>query len=144
MQAFLPIFNHVVRLTAKAGAKEAVQLGKVRRELFHVDIEAVVEGLPANVHVQSFRASTKAGRTAHYLRALVPALAERPIAVIAHMSPVYAVLAATVGIIATISEGGLTEAAVLRISAVWPRAQLMRFACSRRRGNGSSAEMSAW
>src|SRR5947209_18203801 len=36
---------------------------------------------------------------------------------------VYAVLAATVGIIATISEGGLTEAAVLRISAVWPRAQ---------------------
>lgn len=32
----------------------------------------------------------------------------------------YAVLAATVGIVGTIAEGGLTEAAVLRISAVWP------------------------
>jgi O-antigen/teichoic acid export membrane protein len=33
---------------------------------------------------------------------------------------VYAVLAATIGIIGTLAEGGLTEAAVLRISAVWP------------------------
>jgi O-antigen/teichoic acid export membrane protein len=33
---------------------------------------------------------------------------------------VYAVLAATVGIIAGLAEGGLTEAAVLRLSAVWP------------------------
>src|SRR5712691_7679366 len=33
---------------------------------------------------------------------------------------VYAVLAATVGIIGGLSEGGLTEAAVLRLSAVWP------------------------
>ena len=33
---------------------------------------------------------------------------------------VYAVLAATVGIVSSVSEGGLTEAAVLRISAVWP------------------------
>jgi len=33
---------------------------------------------------------------------------------------VYAVLAATVGIVGTVAEGGLTEAAVLRISAVWP------------------------
>src|SRR5439155_26652966 len=31
---------------------------------------------------------------------------------------VYAVLAATVGIVGTVAEGGLTEAAVLRISAV--------------------------
>jgi glycosyltransferase involved in cell wall biosynthesis len=54
----------------------------------------VVEGLPANVRVQSFRAPTKAARTLRYLRALVPALARRPVAVLAHMSPVYAVLAA--------------------------------------------------
>jgi O-antigen/teichoic acid export membrane protein len=33
---------------------------------------------------------------------------------------VYAVLAASVGIIGGLAEGGLTEAAVLRISAVWP------------------------
>jgi O-antigen/teichoic acid export membrane protein len=33
---------------------------------------------------------------------------------------VYAVLAATVAIVATLAEGGLTEAAVLRISAIWP------------------------
>jgi O-antigen/teichoic acid export membrane protein len=33
---------------------------------------------------------------------------------------VYAVLAATVSIVGTLAEGGLTEAAVLRISAVWP------------------------
>jgi O-antigen/teichoic acid export membrane protein len=32
---------------------------------------------------------------------------------------VYAVLAATVGIVGTLAEGGLTEAAVLRISSVW-------------------------
>jgi O-antigen/teichoic acid export membrane protein len=33
---------------------------------------------------------------------------------------VYAVLAATVGIVGSVAEGGLTEAAVLRVSAVWP------------------------
>jgi O-antigen/teichoic acid export membrane protein len=33
---------------------------------------------------------------------------------------VYAVLAATVGIVGALAEGGLTEAAVLRISSVWP------------------------
>jgi O-antigen/teichoic acid export membrane protein len=35
---------------------------------------------------------------------------------------VYAVLAATVGIVGSLAEGGLTEAAVLRISSVWPAA----------------------
>jgi glycosyltransferase involved in cell wall biosynthesis len=54
----------------------------------------VADGLPANCRVVSFRAATKAGRTARYLRALVPALARRPVAVLAHMSPIYAVLAA--------------------------------------------------
>ena len=34
---------------------------------------------------------------------------------------IYAVLAATVGIVGGLAEGGLTEAAVLRISSVWPR-----------------------
>jgi len=33
---------------------------------------------------------------------------------------VYAVLAAAVGIVGTLAEGGLTEAAVLRIASVWP------------------------
>jgi O-antigen/teichoic acid export membrane protein len=33
---------------------------------------------------------------------------------------VYAVLAATVAIVSTVAEGGLTEAAVLRISSAWP------------------------
>src|ERR1051326_3555198 len=33
---------------------------------------------------------------------------------------VYAVLAASVGIVGTLAEGGLTEAAVLRVSSVWP------------------------
>ena len=32
----------------------------------------------------------------------------------------YAVLAASVGIVGTLAEGGLTEAAVLRVSSVWP------------------------
>src|SRR5919199_1971918 len=32
----------------------------------------------------------------------------------------YAVLAALVGIVGSLAEGGLTEAAVLRISAAWP------------------------
>src|SRR5438105_13247143 len=32
----------------------------------------------------------------------------------------FAVLAATVGIVGGLAEGGLTEAAVLRMSAVWP------------------------
>ncbi|HEV7665028.1 MAG TPA: oligosaccharide flippase family protein [Chloroflexota bacterium] len=34
---------------------------------------------------------------------------------------VYAVLAATVGIVGALAEGGLTEAAVLRIAEVWPK-----------------------
>jgi O-antigen/teichoic acid export membrane protein len=33
---------------------------------------------------------------------------------------VYAVLAATVGVVGGLAEGGLTEAAVLRLSAIWP------------------------
>src|SRR5205823_3590709 len=32
----------------------------------------------------------------------------------------FAVLAASVGLIGSLAEGGLTEAAVLRISAIWP------------------------
>jgi glycosyltransferase involved in cell wall biosynthesis len=54
----------------------------------------IADGLPANCRVVSFAARTKPARTLRYLRALVPALAQRPVAVLAHMSPVYAVLAA--------------------------------------------------
>jgi glycosyltransferase involved in cell wall biosynthesis len=56
----------------------------------------VTAALPANCRIVSFAAPTKAARTARYLRALIPALARRPVAVLAHMSPVYAVLAAPV------------------------------------------------
>jgi len=44
---------------------------------------------------------------------------------------IYAVLAATVGIVGTLAEGGLTEAAVLRISAVWGHAAQAEQAKSR-------------
>src|SRR5439155_15118477 len=54
----------------------------------------VADGLPANCRVRSFAAPSKLGRTSRYLRALIPALAPRPVAVLAHMSPVYAVVAA--------------------------------------------------
>ena len=55
---------------------------------------SVPGALPPNCRMHSFGASTKAGRTVRYLAALAPALARRPVAVVAHMSPVYAVLAA--------------------------------------------------
>jgi glycosyltransferase involved in cell wall biosynthesis len=50
--------------------------------------------LPGNCRVRSIAAPSKAARTARYLRELVPALVRRPVAVVAHMSPVYAVVAA--------------------------------------------------
>jgi glycosyltransferase involved in cell wall biosynthesis len=56
--------------------------------------DAVEGALPPNCRVRSFRAATKPQRTASYLARLAPALAQRPVAVVAHMSPVYAVLAA--------------------------------------------------
>jgi glycosyltransferase involved in cell wall biosynthesis len=50
--------------------------------------------LPANVRSRSFAAPSQAARGARYLAALGPELADRPVAVLAHMAPVFAVLAA--------------------------------------------------
>lgn len=55
-----------------------------------------VSALPANCRSRSFAASSQAGRGARYLAALGPELADRPVAVVAHMAPVFAVLAAPV------------------------------------------------
>jgi glycosyltransferase involved in cell wall biosynthesis len=50
--------------------------------------------LPENCRARSFAASSQAERGARYVAALAPELAERPVAVLAHMAPVYALLAA--------------------------------------------------
>jgi glycosyltransferase involved in cell wall biosynthesis len=57
---------------------------------------ALPEVLPANCRVRSFGARTQAGRGAKFERALLSELAGRskPAAVVAHMCPIYAVLAA--------------------------------------------------
>lgn len=52
--------------------------------------------LPANCRGTTFAASSQAARGARYLAALAPELARRPLAVVAHMSPVFAVLAAPI------------------------------------------------
>ena len=57
--------------------------------------DRVVEGaLPDNCRVHSFAASSQAGRGAKLVAALAPEVATRPVAILAHMAPIYAVLAA--------------------------------------------------
>lgn len=51
-------------------------------------------GLPANCRVRSFAAPAQAARGARFLAALAAELRPRPTAVLAHMCPIYAVLAA--------------------------------------------------
>jgi glycosyltransferase involved in cell wall biosynthesis len=51
-------------------------------------------GLPANVRVKEIAAANQARRGARFVAALAPELRPRPVAVLAHMSPIYAVLAA--------------------------------------------------
>jgi len=65
-------------------------------ELVVLADSAVAGALPANTRVRLFRAATKAGRGARFETALVAELARRPrpSAVLAHMCPIYAVLAA--------------------------------------------------
>jgi glycosyltransferase involved in cell wall biosynthesis len=55
---------------------------------------AVPGTLPENCAVRTFGAATKAGRGVRFERALAAELLRRPDAVLAHMCPVYAVLAA--------------------------------------------------
>ena len=75
-------------------------LAKIRALAAHVDELVVLadriapESLPDNCTGHSFAAPTQAGRGARYLAALAPELLRRPVAVVAHMAPVYALLAA--------------------------------------------------
>ena len=77
-------------------------VGKLRALAERVDelvvlADSAVEGaLPANARVRLFRAPTKMGRGVRFETALVSELAHRPrpAAVLAHMCPIYAVLAA--------------------------------------------------
>ena len=52
------------------------------------------DALPENCRAVSFAAPSQAERGARYLAALAPELARRPNAVVAHMAPVFALLAA--------------------------------------------------
>ena len=55
---------------------------------------AVAGALPANCRVRTFGAGSKAGRGLRFERALGSELRDRPLGVVAHMAPVFAVLAA--------------------------------------------------
>ncbi|MEP6977897.1 MAG: glycosyltransferase family 4 protein [Thermoleophilia bacterium] len=56
---------------------------------------AVPGTLPDNCRVRTFGAGSKAGRGLRFERALAAELRERPLGVVAHMAPVFAVLAAS-------------------------------------------------
>ena len=57
-------------------------------------LDARAAGLPGNVRVRTFGASTRLGRGLRFAAVLAGELRHRPQALVAHMSPVYAVLAA--------------------------------------------------
>jgi glycosyltransferase involved in cell wall biosynthesis len=63
-------------------------------ELVVLTLAARDAGLPPNVRVRSIAAPNQALRGARFARALAPELRSRDFAVLAHMSPIYAVLAA--------------------------------------------------
>lgn len=63
-------------------------------EVVVLALSAVPGALPANCRVRTFGAPTKALRGLRYGAVLVPELTRRPLGVLAHMSPVYARLAA--------------------------------------------------
>src|SRR5437762_8865079 len=50
--------------------------------------------LPDNCTARSFASPSQTGRGARYLAALAPELMRRPVAVLTHMSPIFALLAA--------------------------------------------------
>ena len=52
------------------------------------------DALPENVRARSFAGPSQAARGARYIGTLAPELLQRPVAVVAHMAPVYALLAA--------------------------------------------------
>jgi len=63
-------------------------------ELAVLALSAAPVELPANVRVRLFGSSTQGGRGVRYELALARELVSRPAAVLAHMAPIYAVLAA--------------------------------------------------
>ena len=63
-------------------------------EVVVLALRAVDGALPANCRVRRFGGSTQAERGARFAVALAQELLPRPVGVIAHMSPIYAVLAA--------------------------------------------------
>ncbi len=78
----------------------AATLPKIRALASRVDEVVVIgdsvvaDALPENCVARSFAAPTQAARGARYLAALAPELLRRPVAVVAHMAPLFAVLAA--------------------------------------------------
>jgi glycosyltransferase involved in cell wall biosynthesis len=77
-----------------------VTAAKIRALAARVDeivvlADHVVEGqLPTNARVRVFGAGSRVGRGARFARALEAELSPRPVAVLAHMVPLYAILAA--------------------------------------------------
>ena len=75
-------------------------LPKIRALAARVDEVVVIadtvtsEALPDNCTARSFAAPSQAARGGRYLAALAPELMRRPVAVVAHMSPIFALLAA--------------------------------------------------
>jgi glycosyltransferase involved in cell wall biosynthesis len=65
-------------------------------ELVVLALDAVPTKLPPNVRVRTFGSGGRARRTAHLSSGLAAELRPRPIGVLAHMAPVYAVIAAPV------------------------------------------------
>lgn len=63
-------------------------------ELVVLALDARPADLPPNVRVVPIGASSQAARGARYAAALAPELRRRPAAVLAHMAPIYALLAA--------------------------------------------------
>jgi glycosyltransferase involved in cell wall biosynthesis len=77
----------------------AATIGKVHALARHVDevvvlADVIAEGaLPANARARSFAAPTQLRRGLRFEAALARELVRRPVAVVAHMCPIYAVLA---------------------------------------------------
>jgi glycosyltransferase involved in cell wall biosynthesis len=77
-------------------------LAKIRALAARVDEVVVLadtvvpDALPENCRARSFAAPSQAARGARCLAALVPEVMRRPVAVVAHMVPVYALIAAPV------------------------------------------------
>jgi len=95
----------LIVVTQKADPEDSVlgaTVPKLRALAAHVDelvvlaASSVPGALPANVRVRHFAAGSKALRGARFEAALARELRPRPAAVLAHMCPIYAVLAAPV------------------------------------------------